>query len=178
MGECERQVYEVSGKELFAVNKQDLQRAMRAYLATLDPECKYYMPDLISTKNKSEHQNAYLWTLCQRIAEKIHSTKEEIYREAVRKKGAFTFILVVDDALDKFLESWNSKGLGWHAEPTDTSKVNGATKCICYYGTSVYTKDEERMLIDYVVDEAKELGIETLTEDELKRMGVVNGTSF
>jgi hypothetical protein len=155
------------------MTKDELQRAMRAHLATLDPECKWYMPDLISTKNKSENQNAYLWTLCQRIAEKLHSTKEEVYQEAVRKKGVFDFVLVVDKALDNFIKSWNSKGLGWHAEATTNSKINGATKVICYYGTSVYNKDQERTLIDYIVEEAKELGIETLTENELRQMGVI-----
>lgn len=155
------------------MKKDELQRAMRAYLATLDPECKWYMPDLISTQNKSEHQNAYLWTLCQRIAEKLHSTKEEVYQEAVRKKGVFDFVLVVDKAVDTFIESWNNKGLGWFAEPTDHSKIAGATKVMCYYGTSIYNKDQERTLLDYIVEEAKELGIETLTEDELKRMGVI-----
>ena len=155
------------------MTKEEVQRAMRAYLATLDTENKWYMPDLVSTKNKSEHQNAYLWTLCQRIAEKLHSTKEEVYQEAVRKKGVFDFVLVVDKALDNFITSWNNKGLGWYAEATTNSKIAGATKCICYYGTSVYTQEQERTLIDYIVEEAKGLGIETLTEDELKQMGVI-----
>lgn len=156
------------------MTKDELQRAMRAHLATLDPECKWYMPDLVSTKSKSEHQNAYLWTLCQRIAEKLHSTKEEIYQEAVRKKGVFDFVLVADKALDTFITSWNNKGLGWHAEATDMSKINGATKVVVYYGTSVYSLEDERVLLDYIVEEARNLNIETLTEDELRRMGVVN----
>jgi len=155
------------------MTKEELQRAMRAYLATLDKENKWYMPDLVSTKNKSEHQNAYLWTLCQRIAEKLHSTKEEVYQEAVRKKGVFDFILVADKAVDTFITSWNNKGLGWYAEATTNSKIARATKCICYYGTSVYDAEQERTLIDYIVEEAKGLGIETLTEDELKQMGVI-----
>ena len=96
-----------------------------------------------------------------------------MYQEAVRKKGVFEFVLVTPKALDTFIESWCSKGLGWHAEATDMSKISGAIKVICYYGTSVYTKDQERALIDYIVEEAKELGIETLTADELKQMGVI-----
>lgn len=156
------------------MTKDELQRAMRAHLATLDPECKWYMPDLVSTKNKSEHQNAYLWTLCQRIAEKLHSTKEEIYQEAVRKKGVFDFVLVADKALETFVTSWNNKGLGWYAEPTDMSKIKGATKVIVYYGTSVYSLEAEKVLLDYIVEEARGLNIETLTKDELIRMGVEN----
>ena len=155
------------------MNKNDLQKAMRAYLMTLDPEGKWYMPDLVSTADKSSSQNGYMWVLCHKIAEKLHSTKEEIYQEAVRKKGVFDFVLVVDKAVDNFIESWNNKGLGWFAEPTDHSKIAGATKVMCYYGTSIYNKDQERILLDYIVEEAKELGIETLTEDELKRMGVI-----
>lgn len=154
------------------MTKDELQRAMRAHLATLDPECKWYMPDLVSTKNKSEHQNAYLWTLCQRIANVLHSTKEEVYQEAVRKKGIFDFVLVTTKAVDNFIESWNNKGLGWYAEKTDMSKIDGAIKVICYYGTSVYSMDDEKAIIDYLTDECKSLGVEYLTDDELKRMGV------
>ena len=156
------------------MTKNELQRAMRAYLATLDPECKWYMPDLISTTNKSEHQNAYLWALCQKIAEVLHSTKEEVYQEAVRKKGVFDFVLVADKAVDAFIQSWNKKGLGWYAEATDMSKIGGATKVLVFYGTSVYSKEQEKVLLDLITDEARSLGIETLTEDELKRMGVAH----
>ena len=30
---------------------------------------------------------------------------------------------------------------------------------MCYYGTSIYNKDQERSLLDYIVEEAKELGV-------------------
>lgn len=36
-----------------------------------------------------------------------------------------------------------------------------------YYGSSVYTKDEMKRLLDGLVMEAKELGIETLSDREL-----------
>ena len=40
----------------------------------------------------------------------------------------------------------------------------------CYYGSHTYDTEEMSRLIDGVVTECRELGIETLPPDELKRM--------
>ena len=42
----------------------------------------------------------------------------------------------------------------------------------CYFGSSTYNTKEMSVLIDGIVYEAKELGIETLPPDELERMKV------
>lgn len=39
-----------------------------------------------------------------------------------------------------------------------------------YYGSSVYDKAQMARLIDIVVDECKEQGIETMTPEELARL--------
>ena len=50
--------------------------------------------------------------------------------------------------------------------------VNGSSgiQLQCYFGSSTYDSKEMATLIDGVVREAKELGIETLPPDELLRM--------
>ena len=118
---------------------------------------------------RSLDANAYCWVLCQKIAEKIGGTKEDIYKEAIRKAGQFDFIAVTESAAEQFITAWQSKGLGWYAEALE-SKIAGCKKIMVYYGSSVYDSKEMAHLIDYIVSECKELGIETMTPAEISRM--------
>ena len=118
---------------------------------------------------RSLDANAYCWVLCQKLAEKIGGTKEDIYKEAIRKAGQFDFVAVTDSATEQFLKAWQSKGLGWYAEALE-SKIDGCKKIMVYYGSSVYTSKEMAHLIDYIVSECKDSGIDTATPEELSRM--------
>ena len=120
-------------------------------------------------KNRSLDANAYLWVLCQKLAEALNTTKEEVYREAVRKVGQFEFIAVREDAAETFIRAWNSKGLGWYAEEAPC-KLDGCRKIMVYYGSSVYNTKEMSVLIDYIVQECKTQEIETMPPDEIKAL--------
>jgi hypothetical protein len=118
---------------------------------------------------RSLDANAYCWVLCQKLSEKLNCTKEDIYKEAIRKAGQFDYIAVTDSATEQFLKAWQGKGLGWYAEALE-SKIEGCKKIMVYYGSSVYDSKEMAHLIDYIVSECKELGIETMTPAEISRM--------
>lgn len=120
-------------------------------------------------KRRSLDANSYCWVLCQKLAEKLNCTKEDIYKEAIRKAGQFDFVAVTDSATEQFIKAWQSKGLGWYAEALE-SKIEGCKKIMVYYGSSVYDSKEMAHLIDYIVSECKELGIETMTPAEISRM--------
>lgn len=120
-------------------------------------------------KRRSLDANSYCWVLCQKLAEKLNCTKEDIYKEAIRKAGQFDFIAVTDSATEQFLKAWQSKGLGWYAEVLE-SKIEGCKKIMVYYGSSVYDGEEMAHLLNYIVEECKEQGIETATPEDLNRM--------
>lgn len=120
-------------------------------------------------QKRSLDANNYCWVLCQKLAEKLNSTKEDIYKEAIRKAGQFDFIAVADRAVEQFVKAWQAKGLGWYAE-TMPSKIDGCKKVMVYYGSSVYDSKSMAHLIDYVVSECKAQGIEPLPPDELARI--------
>jgi len=136
------------------------------------------MKDKMYSASLKEHRekrsldaNAYLWVLCQKIAEVVrYTTKEEVYREAIKRVGQFEYLPIREDAVDTFIKRWNDKGLGWFAEQVEDSKLPGYIKVIAYYGSSVYDTKEMSVLIDDVIDTAKELDIETATPEELARM--------
>jgi hypothetical protein len=121
-------------------------------------------------KKRSLDANALLWVLCQKIAESVKSTKELVYQQFIRDVGQFEIVPIKAEAVERWIEVWNSKGLGWFAEVMEDSKLPGYKKVISYYGSSVYDQREMSVLLDEVVRECRELGIETLPPDEIKAL--------
>ena len=118
---------------------------------------------------RSLNANAYCWVLMNKIADAIKSTKEEVYREYIKNKGIFRLITMNKDATNTFIKVWQEKGLGWICDVSE-SKYEGMVDVVAYYGTSSYNTKQMANFIDYVVDEAKNLGIETLPPDEIERL--------
>ena len=121
-------------------------------------------------ESRSLNSNSYMWILCDKIADKINSTKEEVYQKAVREVGVFEVLPIKNVALTDFKRRWASKGLGWFCEELRDSKLAGYTTVMAYFGSSTYNSKEMSRLLDYVVEEAKELGIQTLEDIRLKEM--------
>lgn len=118
-------------------------------------------------KKRSLDSNAYAWALITRIAEAVNSSKDEVYEEMLQKYG----YLYQDE--EGYI-------VGTYKTDTDMSKVPGHWKFyksngkfnsyLMIKGSSEYDSAEMAKFIDRIVEEAKELGIETLTPAELERM--------
>ena len=100
----------------------------------------------------------------------MHSTKEEVYQEIISKVGVFEILPIRNEAVDNFVEKWQSRGLGWVCNIMRDSKIPNYTNVIAYYGSSVYNTKEMSRLIDEVVQEAQGLGIQTKTPQELAEL--------
>lgn len=122
------------------------------------------------TNKRSLDSNAYLWVLLDKIADKVNSTKYHIYKQFIKDVGVFDIVPIKDEAIDRFIRSWQKKGIGWVCESLGKSKIQGYTNIIAYYGTSEYNPNEMSRILNEVVLQAKELGIQTLDELELKKM--------
>lgn len=156
----------IDGKYVISVQVDDDPRQLCETLkdAEIDIEIKKHR------KRRSLDANAYAWVLIGKIAEKMHIDRAEVYRNAIRAiGGTSTIVCIQDKALDVLLEGWRSRGIGWQAE-TMPSKVEGCTNVILYYGSSTYDTLQMSLLIDHIVQDAKALGIETLTPRELEEM--------
>ena len=131
--------------------------------------CEKLSIKAVKHRNKrSLDANAYCWVILQKIAEVLHQDKWNVYLEMLEKYGVFTHIIVKPNVVDKVKEEWRTvKELG-------EVSVNGMTgiQLQCYFGSSTYNTKEMSVLIDGIVYEAKELGIETLPPDELERMKI------
>lgn len=120
-------------------------------------------------KRRSLDANAYAWVLIDRLAEKLHMTKIDVYRELIRNIGGVSqTVCVQDKAVQDLISGWSHNGLGWFAE-TMPSKLSGCTNVILYYGSSSYDSAQMSSLLDLLIDDCKAQGIETTTPEELAK---------
>jgi hypothetical protein len=129
-------------------------------------EIKYYK------KKRSLDSNAYCWILCQKIAEVIKITKEEVYRKSIKDIGQFEILPIKNEAVETFIKAWTSKGIGWVCENLNKSKLDGYTNIVAYYGSSIYNNHSMSLLINGLVEECRSLNIETMKPEEL---AILNG---
>ena len=119
---------------------------------------------------RSLNANSYAWVLLDEIAKKTRSTKEEMYRQVISRVGVFEILPIKNEAVDNFVDKWESRGLGWVCNIMRDSKIKGYTNVIAYYGSSVYNTKEMSRLIDEVVQEAQALDIQTKTPQEIAEL--------
>lgn len=119
---------------------------------------------------RSLDANAYMWQLCQKISEATGATKDEVYRQNIREGNEYTPLPIKADAVADFARIWETHGTGWFVEVVDDSKLPGYKLVRAYHGSSTYDTRQMSALIDRVVQDAKALGIESMTPDDLERM--------
>ena len=119
---------------------------------------------------RSLDSNAYFFVLADKLAAKLGTSKEEVYRNAVRDIGGVSEIVCVkNEAVERLCEGWGRNGIGWTTD-TFPSKIEGCTNVILYYGSSTYTTDQMSRLIDHIVQDCKAVGIETMTPNAIAEM--------
>ena len=122
-------------------------------------------------RRRSLDANAYLWVLIGKLAERLNKSDIEIYREQLKDNGVFEIIPIRTDAMARWIAIWGSKGIGWVCDDLgECRNIPGYHNTKCYYGSSTYNTKEMARLIDAVVTECKEQGIETKTPNEIEEM--------
>ena len=77
--------------------------------------------------------------------------------------------MTVDEA-KTFRTAWERLGQGWPTEQVDFTPDGERVVIRAYYGSSTYNTKRMSRLIDMIVENCKEQGIETLTPQQLDAM--------
>jgi hypothetical protein len=142
----------------------------RRTLDSLKPGKVYDVEIKEHREKRSLDSNAYAWLLIDRLAEKLRIPKTEIYRRYIREIGGNNeTVCVTAEAADKLRSGWEHNGLGWQTD-TMSSKLPGCVRVVLYYGSSTYDTAQMSRLIDLIVQDCREQGIETLPPDKLAGM--------
>ena len=109
-----------------------------------------------------------MWVLCDEIARVLQSTKDEVYRQAVANVGVFFPLSCESAAFARARAVWESQGAGFFCNVT--REQAGRTEFNAYVGSSKYTQEELSRLIEELVAEAENLGIDTKASRECRAL--------
>lgn len=134
--------------------------ACKQIIDELDEDKAYKCEIKQNRKKRTLDQNAFLWVLCEEIAKKIHSTSEEVYKSYIRSVGERDVVCVKEKAVEAFVQGWHRNGIGWFCDVSE-SRLNGCKNITVYYGSSSYDTVQMTRLLDEVIADCKDYGIQT-----------------
>lgn len=142
---------------------------------TFDKNTDYTLSLEKTKKPRSMDANSYMWVLCDKIAKAINTTKEEVYRRAIREAGVFNDVAVQEgEPYETLMRAWKKNGIGWFGEAFSsklTDKDGNPMKRVrLYMGSHEYKQKELSRVIDWVVDECKRLNLQTLPPNKIKEL--------
>jgi len=121
-------------------------------------------------KKRSLDANSYAWVLMGKLSQKLQTTPEQVYRAYINDTSNYEILPIKSEAVEHWKQIWSDKGIGWLCDELGESKLKGYTNVRCFYGSSVYSSVEMAHLIDLIIQDCKEQGIETMSDEEQARL--------
>ncbi len=117
-------------------------------------------------KKRSLNSNSYAWTLITQIADKLRSSKEEVYLQMLKRYGPSSVVSIVEEAAEVFEKSVK------YSERFGESILNDKNfiHIKVFMGSSEFDTKQMAIFIDGIVSEATVLKIPTMTPGELERI--------
>lgn len=141
---------------------------------TVLPGEEYELSIKKPSKRRSLNANNYHWTLCEQIAKSLKSSKYTVHNQLMidygtdwlNKDNKRTYVMMLDD--NSYLNMKET-----HYRPTDVTEDRKGTLYrwfVLLLPSHLMDTRQMSALIDGTIYEAKELGIDTRTPDEIERM--------
>lgn len=114
---------------------------------------------------RSLDANALLWACIGQIAEVLQADKWDVYLQMLKRYGQYTYVVVKPNVVDEFREQWRE------TEIVGEINVNGrkAIQMLCYFGSSTYNSKEFSVLIDGVLSEMDDMGLDKPLPSDIRR---------
>ena len=114
---------------------------------------------------RSLDANALLWLCLGRIAEALRTDKWEVYLQMLKRYGKYTYICVKPNVVDAVKSQWRE------CEEIGRVDINGkeAVQMLCYFGSSTLNTKEFSVLLDGVISEMSEMGLEVPASEDMRR---------
>ncbi len=168
-------MYELSGKILglaqdFASKRVTLTLSVNEEAAVKNLFDELHETEKLSIKidkyreKRSLNANNYAWKLLTEIGNVLRSSKDEVYLEMLKRYGQSEIISVLAHIpIGEYVKYCEEAG-----ESTLNGKLFKHYKV--YKGSSEFDQREMSIFLDGVVSEAKELGIDTMTPNEIAKL--------
>ena len=120
-------------------------------------------------ESRSDRANRLLWACIGEIAKATRTDKWDVYLDALKHYGKYTYVCVRPDAVEALKKQWRE------CEVLGDININGdrATQVLCYYGSHLYDTEEMAYLIDGVMQEMRNIDLPVpLTEKDKAVLGL------
>ena len=116
-------------------------------------------------KHRSLDSNGLMWACIGEMAAALRADKWDIYLKMLKRYGKYTYVCVKPDALEDLKHQWRE------TEVVGDVTINGkkAVQVLCYFGSSTYNTKEFSVLLDGVVSEMQEIGLQPPASEDMKR---------
>ena len=132
------------------------------WLLNQEPEKQFEIKEW--RKKRSLNANAYAWALITKIADAVRLSKEDVYLNMLKHYGQSEIVSVLSDI--------DVSGYFKYYEEIGRANLQGKEfiHYRIYKGSSEFDTREMAILIDGIIQEAENLGIDTLSENEINRL--------
>ncbi len=149
----------------FSVDRKSEFDARKLFLQYKDSPKKLALTAKLQRSKRSIAANDFMWELCQGIAEALRTTREEVYRRHIHDYGTYYTATVAASEVENLSRAWNSNGIGWMSDAVNN--YDGTYTLLFFPGSSTYDTAQMSRLIDSLVSECDDLGLECqLTPEE------------
>ncbi len=122
-------------------------------------------------KKRSLDANAYAWHIISKLADVLRKSKEELYEEKLFEYGQSERILVRADVdIERFYPHTRYENTITLKKDKESDEYEEYHEYLLARGTSTYDTREMSIFIDGIVEDAKELGIDTKPKVELDKL--------
>lgn len=128
-------------------------------------------------EKRSLNQNSYYWVLLGKLADKLRQSKTVIHNQMLRDYGQKAIVndkpvwVILPDTEEAETNALNAET--YHLKPTSQVKFGKGGMYRTYIllrGSHEYNSGEMSILLDGLIQEAQQQGIETLTPLEVEQM--------
>lgn len=149
-----------TGKAILSLSVNERQSVMNLYDELHDCEKLSIKIDKYREK-RSLNANALCWKVCTEIANVLRSDKDSVYLEMLKRYGQSEIVSVLSTVdVSGYFKYYDTFGTGY-------VKGKEFTHYKIYKGSSEYDTREMSILLDGIIDEAKGMGIDVMSESEL-----------
>ena len=122
----------------------------------------------VKRKKRSKNANSYFWELLQKLCEEMNIDVIQEYKNRVKELGIFKQWELDIENVPTFVHLWEDRGIAWFTEKVE--EIGNKAIINAYYGSSSYNSKQFSRLLDNLVQDCKEVGIQTLDDVEIERL--------
>lgn len=121
-------------------------------------------------QKRSLDANAYAWALIGKIADAVDDSPEEVYKRYIRDVGSvMTVSCVLVEDVESEVKTFVEGHIGRFVQVGE-SKLPGCATIKKHYGSSSYDSKQMAHFIDAIVQDCRELSIETRSKEEIESL--------